>query len=368
MSLIDTLNSSSFDFYFLALDDFLDINLPELSNFISISPQKLNITLLEKNSGRLLAHPKTIDFINQHSRQTGRHPAIIPFKPSAKIDHLCQENNWTLIANHASLNRFLEDKLKFVDICKENGFPTVPSIVDFFTKDNYLKAVSQFGSPLVVQTHFGWAGNSSYLSRNFSDLNSLLSSETKVKFSPYLSGYSLINNCCLTDSGLIQSPPGLQYTGLPRLTKNPLATVGRQWPAMATPDIIDQVTKLTVDFSKYLKTIKFQGFFGLDFLVSQNKVYLLECNARLTASFAFYTEIEKKAGYCPLFYYHLGQFCHLPLGELQTDRFADPKLVGSEITLKDSSGTTIKKYHHFSVFCDNPKNITISTDVLSHVL
>ncbi len=367
-SLLETLNLAPYDFYFLVVDQFLDISLPEISNFISISPEKIGISLPEKNSGRLLSHPKTIEFIKQHSQSTGRQPAIIPFKPSARIEHLCTQNNWLLISNPASLNRYLEDKIKFVEICHQQNFPQIPNLVISFNQENYSRAMADFGSPLVIQTHFGWAGNSSHLSNDFSDVQSLIAPGTIVKFSKYLPGYSLINNCCLTGRGLITSPPGLQYTGLSQLTDNPLATVGRQWPSQAPAEIISQINALTESFSEYLKTQHFRGFFGLDFLVSEDKVYLLECNARLTASFAFYTEIEKNAGYTPLFYYHLSEFCNLPTDISGVSRSTDPQLIGSEITRKDANGVTIKKYHQFSTFSPSADPVSISPAVIANVL
>jgi hypothetical protein len=189
-----------------------------------------------------------------------------------------------------------------------------------------------------------------------------------VKFSPFLTGYTLINNCCLTDKGLIQSPPGLQYTGLAQLTQNPLATVGRQWPSMAPQKILDQINGITVSFSDFLKSQNFKGFFGLDFQVSDNQVFLLECNPRLTASFAFYTDIEINAGITPLFLYHLAEFCRLEFDGPDISRFSSPKIIGSEITAKNSAGSTVKKYHDFISFSNTASPVSIDPKILSRVL
>lgn len=363
MTLLQQLNDSPYDFYFLCVDKFLDIDLPELKNFNSLNPEKLNITLPEKNSGRLLAHPTTQDFINHNSAKTGRKPAIIPFKPSAKIDFICLKNNWTLIANPGLLNRFIEDKIKFSEMCQKLSLPTIDNQISPLNPTTYKQAQEKFGSDLVVQTHFGWAGNSTHLSNKYEDLN--ISSGTIVKFSPYLSGYSLLNNCCLTNSGLMQSPPALQYTGLKPLTQNPFATVGRQWPSFAPPKIITQVEDITNKFSLILQQYNYRGFFGLDFFVHQDKVFLLECNPRLTASFAFYTQIEFRHQLEPLFLYHLASFINLdyPL----VSRF-NSSLVGSEITLKNENGVTTKKFQQFSALSTETNPITISPDIISQLL
>jgi glutathione synthase/RimK-type ligase-like ATP-grasp enzyme len=365
-NLFETINTSHHDFYFLVVDEFLDIDIPELTNFVSISPQKLGITLDQKNSGRLLAHPATIDFINQNSLKTGRIPAIIPFKPSARIDIICRQQKWLLVGNPSSLNRYLEDKIKFIEICKKINLPAIDSLIKPFTQQNYLLAQQQFGNDLVVQTHFGWAGNSSHLAHKWDDIYDQIPEGTIVKISPYLNGYSLINNCCLTDRGLLQSPPGLQYTGIPTLTTNPLATVGRQWPSFAPPHIQKRIHQLTVDFSQVLLDLKYRGYFGLDFLVSNDQVYILECNPRLTASFAFYNRIEIKNNITPLFLYHLAQFTNSPY-QIPTP-YDNSVIVGSEITSKNDSGITIKKYHDFIPFVTGLSQIKLDREIISRVL
>ncbi|MBP9817796.1 ATP-grasp domain-containing protein [Candidatus Shapirobacteria bacterium] len=352
LPIFELLNQSKYYFYFLVVDEFLDIKLPELNNLYSISPQSLNITLREKNSGLLLSHPTTQKFIND-TTPTGFTPVIIPFKPSSKLEIICHNNKWILAANQATLNRYFEDKIKFTDLCYQNGLPQIPNLVGPLSSELYSLAESKFGLELVAQTHFGWAGNSTHLAKSFSQISQLIEPNTVVKLSPLLTGYSLLNNCCLTSAGLIQSPPALQYTGLPEFTQNPFATVGRQWPCLAPTEIQQQVRHVTEKFSTILQSQKFRGFFGLDFFVNNNQVYLLECNPRLTASFAFYTEIEMKHQLNPLFLLHLIQFLDLDYSiniNQEASRFYLPDFIGSELTQKNSTGTTIKKFHNFTPF------------------
>ena len=53
------LKNSGFNFYFLVVDKFLDISLPQLSNFYSLFQDNLKI----KNSGFLLSQKNTQDQI-----------------------------------------------------------------------------------------------------------------------------------------------------------------------------------------------------------------------------------------------------------------------------------------------------------------
>ncbi len=346
-NITNLINSLPYDFYFLVVDKYLDINLPMVDNFYTLSAESLSIELRQKNSGCLLNHPKTIKYITERSIKKRRKVAIIPFKPSAKIDYLCQLYQWIQISNSGKINRILEDKIKFTKLCQDYKIETIPNFITKFNQQSFSQAQKKFGKTLVIQTHFGWAGNSSHLTNDWQQISAKIIPETLVKYTPYLPGYTLINNCCLTYRGLIQSPPGFQYTGIKPFTQNPLATVGRQWPSNSPLEINQQVIEKTIVFSKILTDLKYKGFFGLDYLVHNNRLYLLECNPRLTASFAFYTYLELNQNLTPLFFYHILEFLNIdyPLDIAKEQmRSGNEKIVGSEVTLKNISGTTIKKY------------------------
>jgi len=344
------INSLPVDFFFLVVDQNLDIKLPQLKNFYSI----YNPNLSQKNSGYLLSQSSTTNFIKKTTKKSGHQAAIVPFKPSAKIDLICKQNNWLHISNPAPLNRLLEDKIKFPSIIK--NIPQLPFTIAPYTKQNVDKLIKKYTN-IVAQTHFGWAGNSTKLITKYDP--TIIPPNSICKFTPHLRGYSLLNNCCLTTNGLIQSPPALQFTGLPQYTTNPFATVGRQWPSMAPQKIINQVKNITTDFAKILIKIKYKGFFGLDFFITQNKVYLLECNPRLTASFAFYTNIEIKAKITPLFYYHLLEFTN-PTVPPKENRFNNKQIIGSELTKRDESGVIIKKINDYKIFSNTYNKIKLN--------
>lgn len=384
MDIYTTINQSNYVFYFLVVDNTLDIILPNLKNFNLIYAYKSHqfgylkkhdlpyfcledkkVILKTANSGNLLAQPLVQNYINQNS--INKKIVIIPFKPSAKIDLICRKNNWICAANTHQINRNLEDKLIFSQICLDNHLPQIPSSIDKFNQNNFLKYQNRYQNDLVIQSHFGWAGKSTFLANKWENISNKIPLNTTVKFSPYINGYSLLNNCCLTLKGLIQSPPALQYTGIKPFTNHPFTTVGRQWPCLAPLNIIDQIKKITLDFSKVLTKMNYQGFFGLDFMIDQDQVYLLECNPRLTASFAFYNDIEQNQNILPLFLLHLIQFLNIDFDfdiDFEQQRFYNPNIVGSEITAKNKNGKTIKKYNDFSIFSKQTNPIIFPPNIL----
>lgn len=368
-NLEEYLNNLPIHFFFLVVDKFLDITLPNLTNFESISPWSLKIELTQKNSGRLLSHPNTLDYIKTHTPK-GKTPAIIPFKPSPKVDLICHQQGWINISNTSQINRYLEDKIIFSKLMDDHQLPQIPHQIAPLNQESFVQAQDELGQKLVIQTHFGWAGNSSYIANSWDDVKLLIPTNTPVKFTPFWNGTSLINNCCLTPQGLIQSPIGRQYTGIPELTNNRLATVGRQWPAHISSEISQQIFAITSELSKLLIEKKYRGFFGLDFFVHQNKAYLLECNPRLTASFAFYTKIENRNNLDPLFYFHLLSFLanKYPININQQQRHLNTSLVGTELTKKNSIGATVKKLQKFEDLYSTTATYNISPSELQYFL
>lgn len=367
MNLIESFNQSHYHFYFLVVDKFLDIDFPELKNFEKIYISNYpSITV--KNSGNLLANPQVIEYISNNFKKDNFTPVIISFKPSAKIELICKKFNWISANNPHQLNRLLEDKIKFIQLCQENNIPTIPTTIDLFDEKNFLKYQQILGQKMVIQSHFGWAGKSTFSASNWDDIKDKIPQKSLVKFSPFITGYSLLNNCCLTSNGLIQSPPALQYTGLSLFTQNPFATVGRQWPSLAPPEILEKIKNITQKFSDVIKSLNYKGFFGLDFLIHDEEVFLLECNPRLTASFAFYNQIEVQQNLDPLFLFHLAQFIDLKFTfnlESEQKRFYNYNLIGSEITAKNDDSQTIKKYHDFTIFSDQIDPIIIPQKIIN---
>jgi predicted ATP-grasp superfamily ATP-dependent carboligase len=332
--LIDLINNSNYDIYFLVVDKNLDIDLPELKFFYKIYLPEGEI----KNSGHLLSLKNTQEYIIQNSKKNNHLPAILPFKPSAKIEKICEQNAWINLSNPAHLNRFLEDKVKFYEFCKKEKLPTIPSFIDNFNQNNFEKYANK--KPIVIQTHFGWAGNSTFLANNYKEIENKIAQNTIVKFSPYIEGKTYTNNCCLTRYGLLQSPPALQLN-------QGFATVGRTWPSKLPEKEYVNIVNISNNFANSLKLLNYQGYFGLDFMISGKDVFLLECNPRLTASFAFYHLLETQNDINSLFYYHILELLDIQYNldiEKEQKRVVS-NIKGSEKTPRDKSNQITEKIH-----------------------
>jgi len=333
-NIIDLINNSHYDIYFLVVDKNLDIDLPELKYFYKIY---LPVGEL-KNSGHLLSLKNTQQYITENSKKNNHLPAILPFKPSAKIDKICENNAWLNLSNPAHLNRFLEDKVKFYKFCQQEKLPIIPSQIDTFNEKNFNKYSKK--QSIVIQSHFGWAGNSTFLAKNFDEIKNKINEKTIVKYSPFLDGNTYTNNCCLTKYGLLQSPPALQLN-------QGFSTVGRKWPSNLSEKQFIDIVRITNQFGKSLNLLQYRGYFGLDFLINNETTYILECNPRLTASFAFYHKLEEKNNINSLFYYHLAELLDINYTmDIKNEQIRTiSSIKGSEKTPRDDSNTIIEKIH-----------------------
>jgi len=297
-------------------------------------------TNIAKNSAALLGHPLTLKFIEKTKGH--RTPAILYFKPQTRIDRLIKEKKWKALNNPARLQRKIENKLRFLEICQKLNIPHPPGKIKILNLKNTEKLFKLYFSSLIVQSAHGWAGNNTFLLTNNKNLKKHPLFNQKVKISQYIPGLTLINNAVVTQHGTIQSPPALQFTGLPGLTPTTLGTCGRQWPAPIKKKTRRKIIKITEKIGDYLSQIDYKGFFGLDFQLSKNEeVYLIEINPRLTASFSFYTHLELQKKLTPLLFFHILSHLDLPCKikiKEEQKRADNLKIIGSELTQKlDSS-------------------------------
>ncbi len=307
-----------------------------------------------KNTGHLLKNQLVVDYIAQQSQ--GNQPGVMYFKPLPQIDQICERAGYLQIGNQAKVARQFEDKIRLADLGKKDSeLKLMPAEIKLLQEVKF----SQLKTPAVIQFSRGWAGKSSFIIREAEDLQKLQAKfgNIKVKISPYLSGTTYLNNACVVNGQVLQSPPALQINRPhPEFSASPLATCGRSWPATGLhEEQLAEMQKVTNRVGETMHASGYQGYFGLDFLVEENsgEVYLLEINARLTASTSFYTQLEINSNATPLLFYHLLSW--LPSHKnVILNLFQDPEeirmrlnmqITGSQLILRNNQpqSVTIKK-------------------------
>ncbi|MBI5452752.1 hypothetical protein HY945_04785 [Candidatus Gottesmanbacteria bacterium] len=299
-----------------------------LSEKISFDIQSFN------NSGRLLENPLVAEYIRKNTLDT---PYIIVFKPSLKIDLICQRLGYRSLVNSRELNDKFEDKINFWQLTKRY-FPkySIPGGIGILGKLNFADLKSQLELPLVIQFSHGWAGKTTFFVRDEKQFQILAGKYplVKVKVTKYIDGFTVLNNACIYGDKVLISPPAIQINNIAKLKEKPMVTCGRQWPVRFTSEKQNGIIgEITSKVGLMMGRAGFKGFFGLDILVGKHgDIYLSEDNARFTASSSFYTKLELGMDKTPLFIYHLAAF----LGEdIGADYKFDRELFGSQMILRN---------------------------------
>ncbi|OGF98903.1 hypothetical protein A2153_00775 [Candidatus Gottesmanbacteria bacterium RBG_16_38_7b] len=298
-----------------------------------IQPDNKN---LPNNSGTLLANKHVQKFIQNHSAIK---PFISYFKPSLKIDYLLKINKYHALGNNYELNEKFENKINFTNVFSEiiPGFLT-SFIIGRMSELRFPKTVKKFGLPFCLQFGHGWAGKTTYFISDEIQLNNLSKKfpQTVVKISPYIDGFTILNNCCLYKDKVLVSDPAVQVSGINLLSSRENVTCGRQWPVLSIDkSTVRGISRLSKIIGRQLSSSGYKGYFGIDFLIEKRtgRIFVSEINARLTASSAFFTRLETGNGLIPLLAYHYAAFLGLDLPRNRRK----PLISGSQVIIREES-------------------------------
>lgn len=264
-----------------------------------------------KNTGKILEKESVLNYIRSESE--GKTPNIITFKPSPKIEKICNENNFNQIGSDWRLNRKFENKINFVEITRKLNIPNAESEIielhDFKTAEKYF----QKGGKCVIQLPRGFSGNSTFLLEGKDDFDKLADrlGGRRAKIAKYLSGETFTINGCIGSGDVYVGKPIYQITGLTDFNGNKLGTSGNDYvyakklSSAARKKIFDYTKKIGRSMGKE----GYKGIFGLDFIVGENgAVDLIEINPRLVGSIPVYTKLQLENGEVPFLSMHLKGF------------------------------------------------------------
>lgn len=290
-----------------------------------------------RSTSRIIDHPLVLEYIEKESG--GVVANILFFKPTSKIDFVCQKHGFKKLGNSVDLNRQFEDKVLFYEQCLKEGI-SVPEgeLGRLDGLGRFGDLAKKYGLPLVIQFGRGWAGSTTFFIKSEKELTSLQNKfkGKKVKITRYIEGKTILNNDCIFGNNVFVSPPAVQIASVEGLTSLPAATCGRQWPAGIEKSQEIQIIMITEKVGRIMINSGYQGYFGLDFIIEETtgKVFLSENNARLTASVPFFTKMEIEDNIFPLLAYHLLSFFD---GEKFSENYSFAGLEASEIVLRNDS-------------------------------
>lgn len=271
-----------------------------------------------RSTSVLLKHPQTRKFIDTYHQYE---PNILTYKPSPSLESICQKNNWRLLANPAKLNREFEHKIKFAQYLTDLNLPQPDYEIKKLNDIEYDYFADHFGPKFFLQFPRGFAGSTTFLIKNATDLSSV-----KVKFLNYpakisrqIVGPTYSLNACIVHptvnpNNIIIQRPFYQITDIPELNPSPGGTCGNIYSTDL--QVIADLKQLFDDarkFGQLLSQHGYRGIFGLDFVIdaATGQHYFIECNPRLTASIPMITKLQVQNNEVPLLALHLMEFLDL---------------------------------------------------------
>ena len=247
-----------------------------------------------KNAGKILTNEKVIEYIKSRSKNNVAN--VITFKPSPTIQRVCKDNSFRYLGNDWKLNRDLEDKTKFVEVTEKLKISNANSKIIKLDKNNCSLDFSR-NKKFVVQLPRGFSGNATFFIEDKNNLDEIFKKykNRKVKLSEYFKGETYTINACVIGNEILISKPIFQITGLSSYNKNSFGgTCGNDYiyPKKLRKEQRKEIFDCTKKVGDYIKKLGYKGIFGLDLVVNNKKVNLIEINPRIIGSMSLFTKLQ----------------------------------------------------------------------------
>lgn len=321
------------NFTFINYIDCFDGSHPNV--FVPRETSHEPFTSIEDINNYLLSHKEVIDLVR--SRGGGGKAVFLMF--DEQTEQLCKEIGLEVCFPLAALRQAIDDKMETTRIGDRAGVPSVPNVL---TKvdgwDAVRRSSKRLGPDLVVQTAFGDSGHTTFFISNEADWKKhaqeiIAAPEVKIMKRIRCRGSAL--EACVTRHGTIVGPLMTELVGFPELTPYRGGWCGNEvFAETFSKKIRDNARRSAFAFGQELRKMGYRGYFELDFLtdLDSGKVYLGECNPRITGA----SSMTNLASFChadaPLFLFHLLEWMDVDF-ELDVEalnaRWANPDNIDS---------------------------------------
>jgi len=253
-----------------------------------------SVTLIPSRGGLLDTH-ELMD-----EKEFGAHlaslsdPSLLVFKNTSLIEKKADALGVRLLNPFAALSKKIEEKISQTKWLGE--------LASFYPpyKTAALKEIV-FEKPSIVQFNHAHTGEGTIFVKSAGELQKLAEQfpERSVKMSEYKEGPILTLNVAVGEK-LIMGNPSYQITGLSPFTDLPFATVGNDYGfgksilKGAGEKASREFMSMAERIGEKMKAERWRGIFGIDAVYSENRFWLIEVNARQTASVTFESLLQKK--------------------------------------------------------------------------
>jgi predicted ATP-grasp superfamily ATP-dependent carboligase len=298
-----------------------------------------------RNATTVLKLPLTKKYLDKFEN-----PAIIVLKASSKMEKICQENGWRLIANSTSFGKkMFENKVNFRRISEQIKLAVPPGGIVPVDKLNYEHSLEKHGLPFVVQHPTKGGGKGTFFINSRDDFDKAVKklegkwkpkgeseNEEEVKYEmvteaivvQYIRGPSPSITGCVTKHGVLSTNLQYQVIDAPELYNSERGSglfCGHDWTSSRfTEEINRQAYQSVEKIGRYFKKMGYRGIFGIDFVLDEKskKLYVIECNSRLLGSFPTINMVQSLNNEPLIIGFHILEFlnidCQIDVGQVNS--------------------------------------------------
>jgi len=248
---------------------------------------------------RLLTGPGGTTAAALDSAELAPGDRVFFFKPSFQLNTSARGRGLQPLQQDIRTRSFIENKVRFYERALPTFGPLFPAAVTGTAADmDFDRVVSKTGLPFVLQFASGFSGRSTYLVSSRSQFRDLAAGKRrKAKASRYVPGTVWTANGFMHPSWFMLAPPFEQYTADHDLTPFALGSCGNLFAQELPPG--HDFAAFSQQVRRLLQHVAFQGFFGIDFVMQQNRCRLIEVNPRYTTTMSLESEISLLGGTVP---------------------------------------------------------------------
>lgn len=322
-----------------------------------VAENRKNILLLESeallDTHELLNHKTVQDFIAANSNAVK--PNILVFKNTAVIEKICTENNWNLLNPSAKRSQTIEEKITQVE--------WLGSLTKYLPphKIQIAQDVVYDETPFILQFNRAHTGLGTMLISSSEQLAEIQSKfpDRPVRITNFIDGPMLTSNNVVCTDKILLGNISYQITGTPPFTDNPFTTIGNDWAlphTLLNENLKAQYHSIATDIGNKLRESNWKGLFGIDVILdtAENKLYLIEINARQPASTTYESILQEKN---TTFAAHLSALTDTPSNELTQIKTGAQIIVRNGELMQDKTQDTI---------IQNLKNLNLDLNIIPY--
>jgi hypothetical protein len=227
------------------------------------------------------------ELLIQRTAEFARGGVLVPYRPSSRLERTTDGS--TLVAAMPSgVQRQIEDKQWVECELRQLAIPTL----DWFIAG---EGQSAPGASYVVRGVGGGGGTGMRL------VDCLADAGRDAVVSRFIEGAIGVNTsgCCFPDGTVSVHLPTVQLIGTPGCTDLPFGYCGNDaaFASSIDPEALSTAARLTEEIGAWLiRTVRWRGAFGLDFVVTGPMVYFCEMNPRFQGSSRLATLAARRSG------------------------------------------------------------------------